>query len=215
MFRRILEKLAKLQSPSVPLELPGGDDPVARRTSWHPCKSGGTNFRTHRLVQVSPDRLEMKVTAGMVLFTGVFILFGSAALIGGLFAMREEGPGFLILLAFGAVFAGVGGFFLRSASCPIVFDRRKGSFWRGRKEPDQVFDKASLKTCVPLENIHALQIISEYVSGNKSSYHSYELNLVLKDAGRVNVVDHGNLERLRTDAAQLSAFLGVPVWDAA
>ena len=51
-------------------------------------------------------------------------------------------------------------------------------------------------------------------SGNKNSYYSYELNLVLEDGSRVNVVDQGNLKRLRSDAQTLSRFLDKPVWDA-
>ena len=66
----------------------------------------------------------------------------------------------------------------------------------------------------PLSSIHALQLLSEFVSGSKSSYYSYELNLVLNDGSRINVVDHGNLERLRSDASALSRFLDKPVWDA-
>jgi hypothetical protein len=52
------------------------------------------------------------------------------------------------------------------------------------------------------------------VTGNKNSYYSYELNLVLDDGSRINVVDHGNLDRLRSDAQTLSRFLDKPVWDA-
>ena len=66
----------------------------------------------------------------------------------------------------------------------------------------------------PLSSIHALQLLSEFVSGSKSSYHSYELNLVLNDGSRINVVDHGNLDRLRSDANTLSRFLDKPIWDA-
>ena len=44
--------------------------------------------------------------------------------------------------------------------------------------------------------------------------HRYELNPVLNDGSRINVVDHGNLERLRGDAITLSQFLDKPVWDA-
>jgi hypothetical protein len=57
--------------------------------------------------------------------------------------------------------------------------------------------------------------LCEYVTGNKSSYYSYELNLVLDDGRRINVIDHGNLDRLRSDAQPLSRFLDKPVWDAA
>jgi hypothetical protein len=66
----------------------------------------------------------------------------------------------------------------------------------------------------PLSSIHALQLLSEFVSGSKNSYYSYELNLVLDNGSRINVVDHGNLERLRADASTLSQFLDKPVWDA-
>ncbi|MDP6491172.1 MAG: hypothetical protein QGG69_05335 [Kiritimatiellia bacterium] len=58
------------------------------------------------------------------------------------------------------------------------------------------------------------QLLSEYCRSDKSSYYSYELNLVLQDGSRINVVDHGNKTKLREDAATLSEFLGRPVWDA-
>jgi len=35
-----------------------------------------------------------------------------------------------------------------------------------------------------------------------------------RDGSRINVVGHGNLERLRSDANRLSQFLDKPVWDA-
>ena len=54
--------------------------------------------------------------------------------------------------------------------------------------------------------------ISEYCGG-KSSYYSYELNLVLSDGTRLNIVDHGDLRRVRRDGATLARFLGVPLWD--
>jgi hypothetical protein len=39
------------------------------------------------------------------------------------------------------------------------------------------------------------------------------LNLILKSGGRINVVDHGNIEKLKEDAQILSSFLSKPVWD--
>ncbi|MGD9320846.1 MAG: hypothetical protein PVH99_12810, partial [Desulfobacteraceae bacterium] len=50
--------------------------------------------------------------------------------------------------------------------------------------------------------------------GSKRSYYSYELNLVLRDSKRTNVMDHGDYEKLREDAQTLSQFLEKPVWDA-
>ena len=70
------------------------------------------------------------------------------------------------------------------------------------------------------DHIHALQIVSEYCGGGSSSgkirsFVSYELNLVLKNGERINLCDHGNIVRLREDAARLAEFLGRPLWDAA
>ena len=99
-------------------------------------------------------------------------------------------------------------------TAPIVFDKLSAHFWKGRKSPQDVGDVRSLKHAAEFSQIHALQILAEYVRGNKSSYYSYELNLVLKDGARINVVDHGSQNRLREDAKTLSVFLGKPVWDA-
>jgi hypothetical protein len=114
----------------------------------------------------------------------------------------------------GLVFAGVGGGLLYFGTAPIVFDKRERYFWKGRKGPRDVFNPKSLKNLVEIGQIHALQLISEYCRGDKSSYYSYELNLVLEDGKRINVVDHGNLDKVRDQAATLAEFLGRPVWDA-
>ena len=41
----------------------------------------------------------------------------------------------------------------------------------------------------------------------------HELNLVLHDARRINVMRHGGIHHLRSDAKTLSAFLGMPLWE--
>ena len=101
---------------------------------------------------------------------------------------------------------------------PIVLDRTSGFFWKGKRNPSQN-DPPSIRVCAPLGEAIGLQILSEYVvsrdsDGDSHRFHSYELNLVLIDGSRANIVDHGNLKALRNDAAMVSEFLGVPVWDA-
>lgn len=68
------------------------------------------------------------------------------------------------------------------------------------------------KDMVPLSSIHALQIITEKVTTKNSSFLSYEINLILSDKKRINIVDHGNYERILSDSKQLGDYLGVPVW---
>jgi len=120
----------------------------------------------------------------------------------------------IFILSMGVLIATVGGYLLYVSTVPIVFDRRRRFFWKGRKAPDEVVEKSSLAHFAPLEDIHALQLIPEYFRSPKGSFYSYELNLILNDGRRINVVDHGDQNKLREDAETLSGFLEKPVWDA-
>ncbi len=195
------------------------NDPIAMQTKWTPAKGGGASFRTHKLVNINSYRMEFRVSAGAVVFYLMFLLMGLSVMI--IFSIANfsanDKPPFIAIimpLSVGLVFTIIGACMLYFGTAPIVFDKQKGFFWKGRKAPDEVFDKTTIKHFTELENIHALQLISEYCRGNKSSYYSYELNLILKDGNRINVVDHGNQRKLKEDANTLSAFLEKPVWDA-
>ncbi|WP_417911612.1 hypothetical protein [Candidatus Electronema sp. TJ] len=205
MLRNTLNQLAHHVEPSC------FGDSLAERTRWNPLKSGGSNFRTHKLVSTQRDRMEFRITAGMLLFALAFFLVGVGAAAGTLLSADL----YLPLGLFGLIFLAIGGGLLYFSAKPIVFDKRKGFFWKGWKSPDDVTDLHSIKCCARLGEIHALQLIAEQIKDDGSSYSSYELNLVLKDASRINVVDHGSKERIREDAAALAAFLGRPLWDAA
>ncbi len=162
-------------------------------------------------------RVEFKASTGAKVFYLLFAFIGTAVAAGiALFSDAESylAPEFLVPLAMGVVFMAVGiGMFIYGTT-PIVFDKGSGYFWKGRKGPQDVIEVSSLKKCAQLEQIHAIQLVSEFVHSGKSSFYSYELNLVLEDAGRLTVIDHGNLKRLREDANTLAQFLGKPVWDA-
>jgi hypothetical protein len=219
MLNALLQKLQELAGRrGVTFDPAGLNDPVALQTAWSPAKGGGASFRTHRLVSVDHSRLEFKATAGAVVFSLIFLLVGLGVMIG-FPSVRFTAEGSLRLtvdalmpMLIGLIFALAGGALLYFGTAPIVFDTRQGCFWKGRQRPEQAIDKRLLKNFARLEEIHALQIISEYCSG-KNSFYSYELNLVLKDGKRLNVVDHGNLASLREDANKLAQFLGRPLWD--
>ena len=194
-------------------------DPVAMQTDWTPAKKkGGASFKTHKLVEPNSDRLEFRVSTQAKLFYLTFLVVGVGALIGFFciisFGGRQVNWGTLCLLGAGLAFTTGGGRALYIRTAPIVFDRRRGFFWKGRKNPDHVFDKRTLKHFAELEKIHALQLISKHVSSQNSSYHCYEQNLVLEDGKRINVIDHGNQDSLREDTVTLAAFLDKPIWDA-
>lgn len=194
-------------------------DDLALKTEWNPLKGGGSNFRTHKLVSIDYTRIEFKSTVGAKIFSLIFIVVGLAVPVflgretiqntGGLFYSD-----FYFALLFGVIFFGAGSFMFYSFAKPVIFDKTKGMYWKGWKAPKRYLAKGDEGNSSRIGNIHALQIIPELIRSDNKSYVSYELNLVMKDASRMNVVDHGDPIRICDDAKKLSEFLGVPVWDA-
>jgi len=194
------------------------NDPLALKIDWSPAKKGGTNFQTRKLVNIAPYRVEFRPTKFALFFYMAFA-FGGVGVVFFFFFSRylshqlTPDINILIPLLIALVITTIGCFLLYFGTTPIIFDKMKSAFWKGRKSPEQVLDPKTLKDFVRMDDIYALQLVSEYIRA-KNSYYSYELNIVRKDGSRVNVVDHGSKEKLKQDAQTLSRFLGKPLWDA-
>ena len=179
------------------LDLESFEDELAFKISWDPLVGGGTNFCTHRLQKTSGlmnNSIEFKPTFIAYLVSISFAVIGLIAIL----SSGSSGSGALIALAP----LGFGLWSLRD----LV--KQKSSF----SSSSRVFCK-NTKSC-GFDNICAIQLLREYVSGNKNSYYSYELNLVCINGERINIVDHGALHAIREDASILADYLSVPVWDA-
>ncbi len=96
------------------------------------------------------------------------------------------------------------------AVTPVVFDKPSGFFWKGWQKPWN----SSMSNKARLKDIMALQIIHKTVSSQKGSWTVYELNLLLKNKERLNVIDRSDPETLKEDALLLARFLNVPLWNA-
>jgi hypothetical protein len=218
MFEKLTQELQNLAGDRKAVDPSRFGDPIAAQTGWTPAR-GDAAFGD-KLVEVSSGRLEFRASVGAKLSSLVFLLAGLGVLIGfPVLKLSSGGLSFdkntVMPILIGLVFSVSGALLLYSGTAPIVFDKRKGYFWKGRKAPDEVFAGKALKYSARLEGIHALQLISEYCSGPKTpSHYRYELNLVLKDGKRINVVVRGDRNKLRDEARTLSVFLGKPVWDA-
>lgn len=221
----MLEKLRNLKnqmtraSNAVVFDPSRFNDPLAEQIRWTPLKGGGTNFRTHKLFEDGTNRVGFKPTLGATLFGLIFALVGIAIPAGVAYGNIQDGTDLrqsemLFMALFGLAFFGVGSYIYYSYSKPIVFDKLTGLYWKGWKKPDRSAAPNSMENAVRLNHIYALQILEEYIQGDKNSYYSYELNLVLGNGDRLNVIDHGNRTKLRNDAEVLSKFLGKPIWDA-
>ena len=219
MFKKLIQSRKRHGEGGAGFDPSVFDDPVALETDWAPAASGGTSFGTHRLIQPSANRVEFAPTLGAKAFYLLFLGLGSGLLCFQINRIRIGQTGFsdqdtLVPILVGAVFAVAGACLYWFGTTPRVFDQRLAAYWRGRRVPTPMDLVERGDSSAPLSSIHALQLLSEFVSGSKNSYYSYELNLVLNDGSRINVVDHGNLDRLRSDASTLSRFLDKPIWDA-
>lgn len=198
---------------------PGSFDPtslgdlVATETEWRPLRSGGASWTTYRLEQIDSTRVEFRATGISLAVYGLVLLIGVLSLHGAFNAARffDEAA---LQFVLGVSLLLLGAAALYSGTAPIVFDRHRNAFWKQRVAPYEAGTRQELGRATPLDRIHAVQIVSEHCRDEDSVFYSHELNLVLENGARVNVVDHWALETVREDARRLSLFLGVPVWDA-
>ena len=198
---RVLKNIFSLfQDNREILDLSAFGNEIALKTSWEPLVGGGTNFCTHRAqknASLMGEVFVFKTAIQAYLFAISFVATGAMFAIASAAGEFEDKIGLmgLCFLAFGCWYL----WSLRQKES--IFDRYSSELTQGKKSFD-------------LKNAEAIQLIREYVRGNKSSYYSYELNLICSDGSRINIVDHGALRKLREDAALLAEYLSIPVWDA-
>lgn len=179
-----------------------------------PLKKGGANFKTHKLSAKDMNVLEFVPTLGFYAFSGIFIAIGVGAFLTFLYKFYIEGFNSVInnmfILFFSLGFLVISYFLFRHQFKVNRFSKITNRYTKGKAK-----NKVGKNTVdIPLHKIIAIQLIGERVSGSKSNYNSFEMNIVMDDGNRFNVVDHGNLKSLIKDARVLSDFLNVPIWHA-
>lgn len=216
-LKKLIEQAKRQAVQSVEPEL--FNHPLALQVDWHPLKGGGANFQTHRLDSSNPDFLVFKASKGAYLFSGVFIFFGLLGLLIPLIVFFNEGQKewgmVLFAVLFGGIFLAAGAFMFYFMTTPRVFDTFYGCYYKGRKKPEHRLGMNSDKkhALTHLSEVKAIQILRERIRSKNGSYYSYEINLVLDDASRINIIDHGKHEAVVDDAEVLATTLGVPLWD--
>lgn len=183
------------------------------KTSWLPLARGGSNFKSAELIKINEQRMEFRASLMAKVIAAVFVVMGVVLAAAFSSKMPDKMEDY-IPIAMGVLFAAIGAGMFYSAYTPTVFDIGHGYFCKSRKKPELMMDPSKLKRYATLNRVHALQMISELCKNKNSSYYSYELNLVLDDGSRVNVIDHGNHMVLLDDAQTLSQFLNKPLWNA-
>lgn len=216
-FKELIEAAKRKAVSSVDPEI--FNHPIAQRTEWFPLKGGGANFQTHRLDSSNPDVLIFKATMGAQLFCGLFAVIGLLAMVIPTVFFISDGMRdwtlLIFALLFGGIFLTVGLVMLYLFALPRVFDTFYGCYYQGWQKPQHTMTMGRSKkhAITHLNDIEAVQVLRESVRSKNGSYYSYEINLVLEDASRINVIDHGKHQAVIEDAETLAQALGVPLWD--
>ncbi len=217
LIRKLKKRLEAFSHEPLKIDPAIFNDPLALTISWEPAKKGGNNFPTFKQIESDPNIIVFRPTYLSLFFYSFFFLSGcfiiGVAIKHLLFDYEVINLFYLIPFFIGLVFTFIGLRFIIKESAPLVFDKYAGYFYKGWTRPDFVSSLHSSKSTVTLDSIYALQLLAELCTAKNSRYYSYEINLVLRDGTRINVIDHSNLTQIRKDAQMLSAFLGVPLWD--
>lgn len=218
MFESIKNKLKELQKSfeekKEDMNLEQFNDPLALEIDWMPLKSGGANFQTKTLKKVSSSVYKFQLSTGAKIFIGLFAAIGIGILLIVTFvSLNGNASNMIFLGVFGLVFTLVSFLIFKAMAKPVVFDSNLGMMWKGKQAPKLSGDQKKNQDIVYFNDVHALQILSERVRTKNGSYLSYELNLVLRDGKRINVIDHGKQSQILIDAEEISRLLGKPIWD--
>lgn len=185
-------------------------DPLAKQIGWDFLDDG---WVTYGIVAANSNRIEFRMICDMKLIFNIYLITVILLLV----VVKPESYFRYIHLFFPITIVGsliVWGCVLYLYRDSIVFDKRKGYFWKGS---NQLFEGDIGIDYVKLERIHALQLITGIVrvETRRGPYYDKknELNLVLDNGERMNVVHHENKNQIEKDARVLSKFLGVPIWE--
>ena len=171
------------------------NDPLVFSIDWTPLSGG--SFNTHRIKKESTftkDRLILRATLASYIFYLIFTAINILVIFGSRynFSFYTFIPITLSIL---------GCYFIRDLKkYDIIFDKNLGTYKKFKKD-------------YLISEIHAIQLIREYVRTANSSYYSYQLNLVLHNSERIIVTEKDSLKIIREDAVKLAKFIDVPIWD--
>jgi hypothetical protein len=86
---------------------------------------------------------------------------------------------------------------------PQIFSHSEGVYKYGKRQE------------ILLLKVKALQLLSHEISGDDESpgYTSYQLNLIMNDGSRENVVSYGQKDNAIADSQKLADYLGLKLWN--
>lgn len=185
------------------------DSVVKGSEIWESITSKGSSFYTQKLVKYANGLIKVRPTAKQVLFNLRFIWSGLLSLLVafGLYVVLENYISILPAII-GGIFLWFGVNNMRQREI-VIFDLDTAQFSKEEEDESRV---------VPFSQIYGLQLIEVYNKegrtnmGDSDRYYNYELNLILENGDRINIMSHGDKNEMIKDTKMLAAYLSVPIW---
>lgn len=205
--------IMKIGINKIELKYSGIDDPIAQKTGWGKTDDSiGANFDLSILTEGDSDTLFIKPSIYLKLFIIMFVVGGGIVPMTIGILNLTKNPIFPLFLLFGVFFSYISLKLLSKFYIVYSLDKFNGVitktqpwfFLKINKNPPISFG---------LSKIHALQIL-QYGKGSDDEIRA-DLNLVMKDSTRINIMSAIVIDRLRYDANKISNYLHIPIWDAA
>jgi hypothetical protein len=174
----------------------------------------GANFVLYRLEQDGP-LWRYNPTLGAKLFNLVFSLAGYAALLLGVVQLVRVPPIGLVALVIGVLFLWISRYLSARIATGPVFDTMVRRIELFERIADTFsFSPMALKQRLRFDQVRELEMLTKHIQRlDRAGYDNHELNLVLDDGTRVNLISHPDTAQIARDAQTLAGIIGVPIRD--
>lgn len=195
---------------------------------WTPASQASGTMNSHNLVLISPHRLELRHSGGIVIIALILLTFGVLVpgILGIIFAIKGLWAGTIIggMAALSSLTMGI--LLLGQAGKVAVIDKAQGWYWPPGTEPrskQQLERLAQQAGAIRLDDIALVQVLKKRVknemsrgsrlpnSGVSKPFVSTEINLVTHQGKRINLIDHGNPIAITGQIETIANFLELPV----
>lgn len=187
--------------------------------NWTPLSNTfSSNFCSFKLKIDDTNRiLKFSPTAGMISFLAMFTIIplGVASIFLICFYHTKLPVLFMFFALLGilsilTLFMFLTFYIKKITFAPNYFDRNKGIYYAHKPK----LLGADEKTEVTISHIQSLQILSKEKKNksnrhNNKSHTAYQLNMILRDGSRKNIVSHGSYKDIKEDGESLSKLLGI------
>lgn len=179
-------------------------DKLAEVVDWNPMHKKGTLKTLRKVKKCGYGKFKYNIKSSTLATISLLIVCGMSLMVLGVFSFLTQ----IGDISYNHIYISLAGmvvvvlniaYFLKIRR-QYMFDKNLG-----------IFKKA--KETIQIKDMHALQIIKKQFSAKNAFHTCYELNIIMKDTSRVFIIDYDQIKDAQDDAAKLSNFLNLKIWE--